>query len=47
VPSLGLDNGGEPGEAAAALAVRHHLICHQSLMSSLPNYIRDLSKKLI
>jgi hypothetical protein len=24
VPSLGLDNGGEPGEAAAALAVRHH-----------------------
>jgi hypothetical protein len=29
VPSLGLDNGGEPGEAAAALAVRHHLICHQ------------------
>ena len=29
VPSLGLDNGGKPGEAAAALAVRHHLICHQ------------------
>jgi hypothetical protein len=29
VPSLGLDNGGKPGEAAVALAVRHHLICHQ------------------
>jgi hypothetical protein len=29
VPSLVLDNCGKRGEAAAALAVRHHLICHQ------------------
>jgi hypothetical protein len=33
VPSRGLDNGGKPGEAAAALAV-HHLICHQALYGS-------------